>query len=265
MEPNDVNYRQMSLQEAAGIDARNIAFYTLVDGTIIRIKKDGEGGAEGIQQSGEKIAMQYSQSSAEEEKIQMQNQNKNILQAGENYGYYMSNEGENIVESQPQQYQQQEQKCTCEQQVPSVYMGYNARLINAQIAQNQILNQLNIRNLYLSGPQYIIQDGPMRKRKFYKLIHAIPLRKIDIAGKQFINQNTNSQINFQQNNMQQKIDINERAMAQYNQQQEYQENVYQGEEMQGAMNDNQQNIEYCTCNLGNGNVNELQCTCPKNN
>ncbi len=35
--------------------------------------------------------------------------------------------------------------------------------------------------------------------------------------------------------------------------------------MQGAMNDNQQNIEYCTCNLGNGNVNELQCTCPKNN
>lgn len=257
---DDENYLQISPQEAASIDINKVAYYTLVDGTIILIKKKGEN--KGIQKGGEKIVNQYPQSYGEEKRapIKFQNisQKNNILQPGENYRFYISKEGKNII--QPQQKQIQH--------LYKDYLNYNPKLINTQNRKNPIMNPLNIRNLFLSGPLLMKQEGPMRKRQLYKIVHLIPARKNNISQKTFINQNTNSRFKYQKYNMQQKMDINKRAMPQYNQQQfqnvnqlEYQ--AYQGGEISDVMIDNKQNFEYYT--YGIGNVNEVKCTCPKGN
>lgn len=257
-----VNYRQISPQEAASLDINNIAYYTLVDGSIARIKRDGE--TKDFQNSGEKIVMQYSQSSGEEEQVKKQfqndSQNKNILQPGENYGYYISKKRDNIAPPKQQQFQQK-QKCTCSRQVPIGYMNYNAKLINLQIAENQIIGHLNMSNPSFPGPQFIQEGGPMKKVQLYKLVHAIPVRLSDNSGKQFVNQNTNSHINFQQYHIQEKMGTNKRPMTQSNQKLFPNEHQREYQEIQGDMNNNEQDIEYCTCDLEIGN--EVKCTCPK--
>ena len=300
------NVCHLSPQEAASINANDVAFYTLLDGTVVRIKQEGENeSGEGVQsQGGEQTAMQYNQNIGKEDfKIQQyqesqiqqnENQNKEILQPGVNYGYYMANEGGNIPESQ--------QQCTCALQSTQGYLNYNAKLINVQVFHSQRLNQF--KSLTLSNEQTFQQgQGQMKKKQLYKLVEAIPVRLSDIGGKQFINQNTNSQVYFQQNktntyitenamnqntqeemgmasqtqiqNTQNQLNqnsasLNKEEIAQNNQQQfeqqEYQENVYQGEEGEGVMNGNEQQIEYCTCGKGEGlkNGNEQQnehCTC----
>ena len=271
------NVRHMSLKEAASIDANKVAFYTLLDGTVVRVKNEGENeSGKGAQfQDGENMAIQ-------------ENKSKNILNAGENYGYYMSKEGVNI--SQPQE---QLQQCTCGHQLPRGYLNYNAKLINAQILYNQNLTQF--KSLSSSIQTFQQAQGQMKKRKLYKLVEAIPVRLSDIVGKQSINQNTNTQAYFQNKinsyiaetslnqNIQEEMvvdsqtqntlnqlnqnssNFNKETMAQYNQQQqfeqqEFKENVYQGE---GVMNGNQQQIEYCTCD--DENENEVRCTCPIGN
>ena len=284
--------RHLSPQEVASINTNDVAFYTLLDGTVVRIKqKDENAIGEGVQfQDGEQIPIEYNQNAGEEDFKIQQNQESNIqlqnemLQPGEKFGYYMPNEGGNIPQSQ--------QLCTCEYQSPEGYLNYNAKLINVQVFHNQRLNQF--KTLSLSNAQTFQQgQGQMKKRQLYKLVEAIPVRLSDIAGKQFINQNTNSQVYFQQNNTntyitenasnqntQKKIGIdsqtqiqntqnqlnqnsaslNKEEMAQNNQQQieqqEYQENVYQGKEGEGVMTGNEQQIEYCTCNKGEGLKNE---------
>ena len=299
------NVCHLTPQEAASINANDVAYYTLLDGTVVRIKQEGENeNGEGVQsQGGEQMAMQYNQNVGEEDfktqqyqesQIQFQNQNKEILQPGENYGYYMLNEGGNIPQSQ--------QQCTCPLQSPQGYLNYNAKLINVQVYHNQRLNQF--KSLTLSNAQTFQQgQGQMKKRQLYKLVEAIPVRLSDIYGKQFINQNTNSQVYFQQNNTntymaenamnqntqeeigmasqtqiqntqnqlnQNSVSLNKEEMAQNNQQQfeqqEYQENVYQGEEGEGVMNGNEQQNEYCTCGKGKELKNENEqknehCTC----
>ena len=45
MEEEDEKYRQISQQEAKNIDTNKVSYYTLLDGTVVYVKKDGEAGS----------------------------------------------------------------------------------------------------------------------------------------------------------------------------------------------------------------------------
>ena len=196
----------MSLKEACQIDVNNIDYYTLKDGTIIKIKREGEE-ALGSQFQGEGQYMSQNNQNTEEvfqgqsqlgqnnsiqnnfefkqmsqSNISNQNKdNKQILQPGENYGYYISNEEGKYIQSQ-------EKSSSNDNQMPQGYLNYNAQLINANAFNSLFLNQLQFKNLSLSGPQYF-RFGP--KRQLYKLVEAMPVRT---------NENKSSQVKSQQYN-----------------------------------------------------------------
>lgn len=204
--------RQVSQKEASQIDVNNVDYFTLTDGTIIKIKKEGEesAGAQ-FQEQGQYINQniqnsandyqeqsQYQQSneyqnnyeSSSNAARQMQNQERNskvILNPGENYGYYMSNEGENV-------YQSQQNLESNYYQAQQDYLNYNAKLVDASICDYQIINQLQLKNLSLSGPQFF-RYGP--KRQLYKLVTAIPVRINNSTGTTL---KSNTQVNLQQYN-----------------------------------------------------------------
>ena len=244
--------RQISQKEAREIDANNVDFFTLTDGTIVRIKGEGESSyGSGAQiKGGEPILSQINENSGEEginskeikasieksnqmkqqeqnilssqyqQKVQIQNQQVSnikeeennfqvktsltenegisqnideILQPGDNYGYYISNNGENIIQTQ------KNQRCTCNHQLPQGAFLYNAHLIDAEIIENQLVNELELKNLSQPETQ-IFQQGPIKRKKLFKLIEAVPITVTDI-GKQYVSQNTtNTQINFSQSN-----------------------------------------------------------------
>ena len=245
--------RQISQKEAREIDANNVDFFTLTDGTIVRIKGEGESSyGSGAQiKGGEPILSQINEISGEEginskeikasieksnqmkqqeqnilpsqyqQKVQIPNQQVSnireednnfqvktslisgneglsqntdeILQPGDNYGYYISNNGGNIVQSQ------KNQRCTCNHQLPQGAFLYNAHLIDAEIIENQLVNELELKNISQSETQ-IFQQGPTKRKKLFKLIEAVPIIVTDI-GKQSMSQNTtNTQINFPQSN-----------------------------------------------------------------
>lgn len=247
--------RQISLKEARKIDANNVDFFTLTDGTIVRIKGEGETSYEpGVQiKRGEPILTQINEingeeginnqnknqiQTAKEEINQLNQQNQNILtsqyqlkvqtkkqqmsnrrekennfqvntnltsgneglvqneeeilQPGDNYGYYISNNGGNIIKTQ------KNQKCTCTHPLPQSSFYYNAHLIDAEILENQFVNELELKNLSQSETQ-IFQQGPTKRKKLFKLIEAVPIIFTDI-GKQYMNQNINTQINLEQSN-----------------------------------------------------------------
>lgn len=204
--------RQVSQKEAGQIDVNNVDYFTLTDGTIIKIKKEGEesAGAQ-FQEQGQYINQniqnsandyqeqsQYQQSneyqnnyeSSSNAARQMQNQERNskvILNPGGNYGYYMSNEAENV-------YQSQQNLESNYYQAQQDYLNYNAKLVDASICDYQIINQLQLKNLSLSGPQFF-RYGP--KRQLYKLVTAIPVRINNSTGTTL---KSNTQVNLQQYN-----------------------------------------------------------------
>lgn len=253
--------RQISQKEAREIDANNVDFFTLTDGTIVRIKGEGEtsygsgtqikGGEpiltqineieEGINNQNKKNFVPQNkeiQTTIEESKkvnqqeqnilskqyqskVQIQNQqlsnkiekennvqvNTNltsvnkafdqnedeILQPGDNYGYYLSNDRNNIVQTK------KNQRCTCNHQLQQgAFYYYNAHLIDAEIVENKLINELELKNLSQSETQ-IFHQGPTKKKKLFKLIEAVPIVFTDI-GKQYMNQNANAQFNLQQSN-----------------------------------------------------------------
>lgn len=109
--------------------------------------------------------IQQEQITTENDQVNIQTQNSNVQQIPQqqdNYKYYIATQGENMQQSQG---------------------FFNAKLINARIIGNNSLN---------------LNQGP--KRQLYKLIEAIPVRFYDVQETQFINQNTNTQINLQQYN-----------------------------------------------------------------
>lgn len=204
--------RQISQKEASQIDVNNVDYFTLTDGTIIKIKKEGgESSGAQLQEQGQYINQniqnsasdyqeqsQYQQTNEYQNNYelnsnasrQMQNQARNskvILNPGENYGYYMSNEGENV-------YQSQQNLESNYYQAQQDYLNYNAKLIDAQTCDYQILNQLQLKNLSLSGPTFF-RYGP--KRQLYKLVTAIPVRINNSTGTTL---KSNTQVNVQQYN-----------------------------------------------------------------
>lgn len=194
----------MSLKEACQIDVNYVDYYTLKDGTIIKIKKEGEE-AFGSKFQGEGQYMSQNNQNTEEvfqgqsqfeqnnsiqnnfefkqmSQTNLSNQNKDnkpILQPGENY--YISNEEGKYIQSQ-------EKSSSNDNQMLQGNLYYNAQLINANALNGLLLNQLQFKNLSLSGPQYF-RFGP--KRQLYKLVEAVPVRT---------NANNSSQVKSQQYN-----------------------------------------------------------------
>ena len=251
--------QQISQKEAHLIDANTVDYYTLKDGTIIKIKREGEEDI-GAQIQGQK--QNINQNSSEEfqgqsqyqKNVQNQNQflNRNV---NTNNIYIMSNEGGNY----PQSHQNFASNYN---QIPQSYVNYNAKLINAQAFNNQILNQLELKNLSLSGPQ-IVQYGP--KRQLYKLVEAIPVRINETNSQQNSQQfkaNTYVIKNAQYQNLRQRMDMNNNE--QLNQNKTFKINVgknfsfnqnlmnsnqYEGEEYQNV-NEQYNNNTQCTCHSG---------------
>ena len=248
--------RKITQKEASQINANDIAYYTLTDGTIVHIKREEEGtsgtdqlqnvqqfagennfpGAEEqplvqnqneldqqyqeienttednqvIQQEQNIASNEYQEQVKMESQIQNQEQqfleegqninnlalnsnldnmvqiqnedNQNILQPGDNYGYYISGQERNIVkpqtqtQPQPQPQLQQQEYCTCNRQISQRaqdLLNYNAYLINAQENDSHI-NQLGLKNIsQLDNPT--LQQGPINKRQLYKLVTAVPI------------------------------------------------------------------------------------------
>lgn len=250
---------QISQKEVRLIDANTVDYYTLTDGTIIKIKREGEEDI-GAQIQGQN--QNINQNSAEEFQGQSQYQknvqNQNQLLSGNantNNIYIMSNEGGNYSQS----HQNLESNYY---QMPQSYVNYNAKLINAQASNNQILNQLELKNLSLSGPQ-IVQYGP--KRQLYKLVEAIPVRINETNSQQNSQQfkaNTYVIKNTQYQNLKQRMDMNNNE--QLNQNKTFKINVgknfsfnqnlmnsnqYEGEEYQNV-NEQYNNNTQCTCHSG---------------
>lgn len=251
--------RQISQKEVRLIDANTVDYYTLTDGTIIKIKREGEEDI-GAQIQGQN--QNINQNSAEEFQGQSQYQknvqNQNQLLSGNantNNIYIMSNEGGNYSQSH-------QNLASNYYQMPQSYVNYNAKLINAQASNNQILNQLELKNLSLSGPQ-IVQYGP--KRQLYKLVEAIPVRINETNSQQNSQQfkaNTYVIKNTQYQNLKQRMDMNNNE--QLNQNKTFKINVgknfsfnqnlmnsnqYEGEEYQNV-NEQYNNNTQCTCHSG---------------
>lgn len=250
---------QISQKEVRLIDANTVDYYTLTDGTIIKIKREGEEDI-GAQIQGQN--QNINQNSAEEFQGQSQYQknvqNQNQLLSGNantNNIYIMSNEGGNYSQSH-------QNLASNYYQMPQSYVNYNAKLINAQASNNQILNQLELKNLSLSGPQ-IVQYGP--KRQLYKLVEAIPVRINETNSQQNSQQfkaNTYVIKNTQYQNLKQRMDMNNNE--QLNQNKTFKINVgknfsfnqnlmnsnqYEGEEYQNV-NEQYNNNTQCTCHSG---------------
>ena len=252
--------RQMSQQEVQGIDPKNVAFYTLTDGTIVHIKNEGSrigqkrilrrqnlnmsqnkkytskskynfknqniytvknsryksAGRKRLYQRPKFITInQYRYQPKKQlqnqyqQKKQIQNEKKvqkkqnsssrviirnkkpnNFLQPGANYGYYDSN-NPNYSRNR------QNPTCTCISQLPVGSINCNAKLINGQVVDEQLIEQLDLK--YLTNSPYITinQFGGINKKQLYKLVQAIPVPNNDNA----LYNLSNSQIIFNQSNI----------------------------------------------------------------
>ena len=107
--------RQISKTEAKQIDPKQVAYFTLNDGTVFIIKDN-------INQENIQPQIQQEQITTENDQVNIQTQNTNIQQIPQqetNYNYYIATQDENILKNQG---------------------FYNAKLINAKIIGNNSLN-----------------------------------------------------------------------------------------------------------------------------
>jgi hypothetical protein len=107
--------RQISKTEAKQIDPKQVAYFTLNDGTVFIIKDN-------INQENIQPQIQQEQITTENDQVNIQTQNTNIQQIPQqetNYNYYIATQDENIPKNQG---------------------FYNAKLINAKIIGNNSLN-----------------------------------------------------------------------------------------------------------------------------
>lgn len=123
-EPNNVRF--ISQKEASQIDANNVDYYTLTDGTIIHIKREGEEG----QLIGEKNQGQEQQKIAQSQEIEGEGQQIQNQFINQNIEIQNSTESNQIN----QQYQQQSQIKTQNQQI--LTESENQYQINGQINSN---------------------------------------------------------------------------------------------------------------------------------
>lgn len=163
MEEEDEKYRQISQQEAKNIDTNKVSYYTLLDGTVVYVKKDGEAG-EGSQVQGsenikkeEQELLSPNKSNSVEAQVLSQNeqnidQNKDINTSESN----QINQQQNTLSSQEMQDQGQIQTQSQNQQILSGSENENVQL-NTEIntdTTNVIQSQNQSKN-----SQVILQPG----------------------------------------------------------------------------------------------------------
>lgn len=259
-------------EEANQIDINDVKYYTLTDGTIIRIKGEEDNKEEPEIRFDEQVSSQKNQNEdikiqsqkqlleenneiqtsieqthqnkrqeqnpnissnqyqyqyQPEEKNQRQNhqilnfdqKNNNlkkntnlnsgiknqrnqgeILEPGENYGYFISpkirNNNTNTSKNNTNNNYKLLNQNTLYDDCHILNQGYinaNAHLIDAEAIQGPILSQLEFKDLAQSGPQ-IYQQGPIVRRKLYKLVEAVPIEFKDAYGNQFMNQKNKNNI-----------------------------------------------------------------------
>ena len=83
--------RQLTQKEVSQIDANQVAYYTLTDGTIIRIKKDDENAEAGQSQNEQQFVAQ-NQSSGVQEQALAQNENESPVKYQENQNTMEANQ-----------------------------------------------------------------------------------------------------------------------------------------------------------------------------
>ena len=165
---------KLNAKEISKIDANQIAFYTLTDGTIVRIKKDGENNGENQLLTEQKILAKNQKDLLEKNQEQQINQNDEniILQPGENYGLYVSGEERNNIP--PKQYTN---TCKC----------VNAKIIDVEEALYP-KNQSGDKIFSPVGVQ-AYQQTQTNKIHLYKLVTAVPVKLSDITRSKLMNQN----------------------------------------------------------------------------
>lgn len=73
-------------------------------------------------------------------------------------------------------------------------MNYNAYLINTKVAEDQPLDQLDLRDLSQLGAQNF-QTGLFKKRKWYKLVEVFPVIFTNFVERKYNSRNINSERN----------------------------------------------------------------------
>lgn len=133
--------------------------------------------------------------------IQIQSREEEILEPGKNYGYFTSNKIKKNTNNYKTKLFKKNKVCGCNHILAEGYINVNAQLINAEVSQDPILEQLELKDLVDSGPQSY-SEGPLVKRQFYKLIEAVPIEFEDIYGNLLLNQKNknNMVLNLQQYN-----------------------------------------------------------------
>ena len=219
------NFCQISQNDVRKIDASQVSYYTLKDGTIVHIKREDEATNYHLQNDQQFIADNYSNSKQnqqmesplvnqyqeqaqfgsenqyQEQQILNSQENENNLQMNSNLvsGNQTQIENEQVILQPGDNYgfyvsgqgrsrfkkNRKQLKCTCNQ-IP---------LIDGEILGNQI-NQFGINNYSHYGTQTFHQG----RRQLYKLITAVPVKLNDLKGVKLMNQKDNTQIHLRQYN-----------------------------------------------------------------
>ena len=163
-ENENEKYRQISQQEAKDIDSNKVSYYTLLDGTVIYVKKDGEAGEGSPVQGNEPVKkddQEFSQNNTNSAEAQVQGQNDpNIDQNKDIYTSESNqiNQQQNTLSSQEMQDQGQIQPQNQNQQILSGSENENVQL-NTEIntdTTNVIQSQSQNR---IKNNQEILQPG----------------------------------------------------------------------------------------------------------
>lgn len=163
MEEEDEKYQQISQQEAKDIDTNKVSYYTLLDGTVVYVKKDGEAGEGSPVQGSEAIRKEeqelLSQNKSNSVEAQIQSQNEQNIEL--NKDIYTSesnqiNQQQNTLSSQEFQDQGQIQTQSQNQQILTGSENENAQL-NTEINTdtNNVIQSQNRRQ----NNQVILQPG----------------------------------------------------------------------------------------------------------
>ena len=136
MEEEDEKYRQISQQEAKDIDANKVSYYTLLDGTVVFVKKDGEAGEGSPVQGNEPIKK-------EEQEILSQNKSNNVQDQAQSQNEQNIDQNKDINTSESNQINQQ-------QNTLSIQEMQDQAQIQTQSQNQQILSGSENENVQLN-------------------------------------------------------------------------------------------------------------------
>lgn len=136
MEEEDEKYRQISQQEAKDIDANKVSYYTLLDGTVVFVKKDGEAGEGSPVQGNEPIKK-------EEQEILSQNKSNNVQDQAQSQNEQNIDQNKDINTSESNQINQQQNTLSSQEmqdQAQIQTQSQNQQILSGSENENVQLN-----------------------------------------------------------------------------------------------------------------------------